>query len=108
MNVNRVFDMKNNFIYKVIAFVLAIVLVVIISSSSYVLVQEVHHSCNDSSCHVCYDISVAKSYMNGINLGEILVQIVFIDVLSVMYLDKFSRTEFRPNTLVSLKVKLSN
>ncbi len=106
---NTIIKRENNFISKLLVFIITIILIYQISFASSVLVDEVHHHCNrDTSCHVCKTISIAKVYLASVSLSESVDEIFFIDLLIDSYKLVKVNLFLVSDTPVSLKVKLLN
>ncbi len=108
-NMSYFFKNKNNYIFKIFAFVIALMLMYQISFTSLALADEVHHHCKrDTLCHVCKTISIAKIYLSIVALSERVDNIFFVDFL--LDLSKVAKINLLlvSDTPVSLKVKLLN
>ncbi len=99
---------ENKFIEKIYALFLSLFIIVGVLFSSVEITEEIHHSCHETSCQLCYEINLAKSFISGLNLGENLDFFVFASfaaLTSVVLVKSFIAEAV---TLVSLKVELLN
>ena len=78
--------------------------------SPIVLVEEAHHNCIHEDCQICEVIRTAKETIKQTKTSApvssvlFLIPLLFVFVFCVAYISK--KIDF--NTLVSLKIKLSN
>lgn len=76
-------------------------------STLYISIES-HHDCIDEDCPVCQCISVCENILKKLStaLGVIFISIVFKFVYKISIIKHFKLVPIQ--TLVSLKVKLSN
>ncbi len=99
---------KLNIIQSASAVFMSLLIILGVLFSSVEITEELHHHCHNDSCHICYTINLAKSYINGLHLGENIFYYVLISVLSIGAVKIVNSLLTKAVTLVSLKVKLSN
>lgn len=104
----NVLSEKTKITQTVSAVLMSLLIILGVLFSSIQITEEIHHHCHKSGCHVCYAINLAKSYINGLNLGENLFYYVFVSFLVLGTITLVKSILARAITLVSLKVKLSN
>lgn len=114
MKINRMADNKKNTENgmnkrtRVLALILALTVVFAVLFSTIFIAVKSHHDCDGEHCEVCYQIEVCENTLKTLSDAILLVSVVavltycFVAWLQAMTIGK------RIETLVTLKVKLSN
>ncbi|WP_054740260.1 hypothetical protein [Cellulosilyticum ruminicola] len=97
--------MKKN---KVIALILAVVLLAGLLFSTIFIIENFGHKCTGHDCPICLEINQAAQFISSIKFIPILS--VTLTILSVFTLTRavFKRVYVHKNTLISLKVEMLN
>lgn len=96
--------MKKN---KAIALALCALLCAFMALSVLFFAVEAHHDCSGESCHICRQIETCVLLMNSITLAAIIAPAFFCICCGIYCVFRCAPTGGEPNTLVSLKVKLT-
>ena len=93
---------------RIIAILLAVMVLFVMLYSALFIVAEVGHDCTGENCPVCYQINVCQNTLK--NLSFVVCAVVF----SIAFTHILCRNTFvctvsvQDNSLVALKVKLSD
>ena len=93
---------------KVISFLLTVLICSIMLWSAFYIANETGHDCIGEDCPICYQLSVCQNNINRLStvVCSIICTFFFISKLRNVKLSGF--VFFSGNTLVSLKVKLTD
>lgn len=97
--------MKHN---KVIAAILATILIVGLLCSTIFIIENAHHTCTGYACPICEEIAQVEQFLSSIKFMPIVL--VAFTMLSVCTLTRavFKVLYVQKNTLISLKVEMLN
>lgn len=85
----------------------ALVLVVMLSSSLFII-EHVDHECTDEDCQICQQIYLCTQTLKTLSLAVIAAAVFYVFSALLSITIKQVETACVPHTPVSLKVKLSN
>ena len=93
---------------KVFCFLIGLIFLFVISASFLLVIKEQNHHCSGQDCPICHEIMICQNILHSIsgNTGSICLAIFFLIILSV--LQKTHDVCQTRQTLVSLKVKLTD
>lgn len=93
---------------KVLALILSLAIVFVLLFSVFYIAKEAHHTCVGDNCPICQEIEVCLQALN--NIGSALIIILSVLVISHCLVNSVTAisNENVLNTLVNLKVKLTN
>jgi hypothetical protein len=93
---------------KVLALILSLAIVFVLLFSVFYIAKEAHHTCIGDNCPICQEIEVCLQALN--NIGLALIIAVSALVISYCTINSFAALSNKNvfNTLVNLKVKLTN
>ncbi|MCD7764406.1 MAG: hypothetical protein LUI14_14725 [Lachnospiraceae bacterium] len=90
------------------AFVIALVLLFVMCFSSFYVVKNANHHCFGEQCPICEQIAACENTLHGFSLAAaVIAAVLFVPALCTSAVKPLSVFSFS-DTLVSLKVKLSN
>jgi len=101
-------DGKNNNVRRVLAAILAVVLVFVVLFSTIYIVKEHHHECHGAECPICHNILRCVQFLNQISTGLIHLSISVATVMIISVILPRGDENFSRPTLVSNKVRLDN
>lgn len=96
---------KNN---RILTLLLALIVGFVVMFSSVFTVVEAYHNCEEEHCQVCYQISVCKNTLKTLSDVVVTISAAIALVYSLLTCLFVFITNRQSESLVTLKVKLSN
>lgn len=93
---------------RLIAAVLALSVVVVMLFSFCFIIEEAEHDCDGDDCQICYQISVCKNALKPLAIGFVAFVLAIYLYLFIFEQIVVACESQSYNSLVSLKVKLSD
>jgi hypothetical protein len=93
---------------KILALIIAFVMLCSIAFSAIFIVDKSGHICSGNDCQICYQIGSCLSTLNNITPKPNSFFELIVACFSVVLLIGFTKEILDKNSLISLKVKLSN
>ena len=90
------------------AVIMCIMLVLSIFTASFYIVSRAHHECTGQDCPICHEIQLCVQFLNTVGGAVILSAVVLFTVHEILIVLMSFVHVCQNNTLVSLKVKLSD
>lgn len=93
---------------KIAAVVMCFMLVMSIFLASLYIVSKAHHECTGQDCPICHEIQLCVQFLNTVGGAVIITAVVLFTLHEFLIVLTSFLYICRNNTLVSLKVKLSD
>ena len=94
--------------HRFAAVLMCVILTAVILLSSFYIVEEAHHDCTGQNCPICHEIQLCVQFLNTVGGAAIIVVVAFFTVREFLIVLPLFDHVCQNNTLVSLKVKLSD
>ncbi|MCH5315772.1 MAG: hypothetical protein J1E81_07650 [Eubacterium sp.] len=93
---------------KIFAAVIALAIAFALLFSALFIVTQADHSCTESCCRICQQINTCLEQMSNITAASSSVPLAAILAFALVLVFGSDKNVFGTNTLIKLKVKLSN
>lgn len=97
--------MKRN---RIVPFVMAFIMLLSVAFSILFIAEEADHICSNQDCRICYQINCCLDLLNTFSPAPSAVLTAAVLIFTVVLTIGAVRINRNINTLISLKVKLSN
>ncbi len=97
---------KNKSVTKVIACIVAIIMLLSIMFSSFFIAEHLHHECTGEDCPICAELHIAEGLVSTIKIVPFFAVALFAKLFMISTIKENYQKRDKTDTLISLKVEL--